>query len=153
MTEDEKEVNRMLMQQLEEDCYLDASVEVEHPIPAISCGVETFQTKKGSRTYDVPIGTYGNFSFVQAPPKTKKTFLMSLLAATYLHGSIEGITGDLVGHRKNNDHVVHFDTEQGAWHAQRVFRRPLEMSNKEVINYHTLALRKLSYKARIDFIE
>jgi len=181
MSEDDKEINRMLMQQLEEDCYLDPNVEVEHPTPAISCGTQSYQTKTGLKTYDVPLGTYGNFSFVQAPPKTKKTFLMSLLAATYLHNNIEGvtgdlkghrktflmsllaatylhnniegITGDLKGHRKDNDHVVHFDTEQGAWHAQRVFRRPLEMSNEAISNYHTLALRKLSYKARIDFIE
>ena len=153
MSEDDKEINRMLMQQLEEDCYLDPNVEVEHPTPVISCGTQSYQTKTGLKTYDVPLGTYGNFSFVQAPPKTKKTFLMSLLSATYLHNNIEGITGDLKGHRKNNDHVVHFDTEQGAWHAQRVFRRPLEMSNEAISNYHTLALRKLSYKARIDFIE
>ena len=153
MTEDDKEINRMLMQQLEQDCFIDASVEVERPEIAISCGVETYKTKSGPKTYEIPLGTYGNFSFVQAPPKTKKTFFMSLLVSTYLSGSLDGFSGDLKGHKSKEKHVVHFDTEQGEWHAQRVFRRPLTMANDTFENYHTLALRKLSFKARIDFIE
>ena len=153
MTQDEKDINRMLMQQLEQDCFIDAEVEVERPTPAISCGTESYKTRGGTKTYEIPLGTYGNFSFVQAPPKTKKTFFMSLLVSTYLSGSIDGISGDLKGHRKSDKHVVHFDTEQGEWHAQRVFRRPLLMSGKLYNNYHTLALRKMSFKTRIEFME
>ncbi len=153
MTEDEQDINRMLMQQLEQDCFIDPAQEVERPEIAISCGTETYNTKNGKKQYEIPLGTYGNFSFVQAPPKTKKTFFMSLLASTYLSRNIDGISGDLRGHRTNDKHVVHFDTEQGSWHAQRVFKRPLLMSGDTFNNYHTLALRKLSYKARIDFME
>jgi hypothetical protein len=153
MTQDEKDINRMLMQQLEQDCFIDAEVEVERPTPAISCGTESYKTRGGTKSYEIPLGTYGNFSFVQAPPKTKKTFFMSLLVSTYLSGSIDGISGDLKGHRENDKHVVHFDTEQGEWHAQRVFRRPLLMSGKLYNNYHTLALRKMSFKTRIEFME
>ena len=49
---------------------------------------------------------------------------------------------------------MHFDTEQGHWHAQRVFKRVQDMSNtKEIGCYHTYALRTIGYKERIQFIE
>jgi len=49
---------------------------------------------------------------------------------------------------------MHFDTEQGHWHAQRVFKRVQDMSNtKEVGCYHTYALRTIGYKERLQFIE
>ena len=59
---------------------------MEYPPTALSYGEKTIQTKKGDLTFPIPIGTYGNFSFVQAPPKTKKTFFISLLASVYLSG-------------------------------------------------------------------
>jgi len=36
MTEQET-INRMMMQVLEEDCYINPELEIEYPIPAISC--------------------------------------------------------------------------------------------------------------------
>ena len=147
--QDDKEIRRMSMEMLESDVLLDVSENIERPIPAISCGTESYNGNQ----YEIPLATFGNFSFIQAPPKTKKSFFVSLLMSTFLHTEIDGITGDLRGHRRNNGHVVHFDTEQGDWHAQRVMRRPLIMSNNEVTNYHTIALRKLSFKNRIEFIE
>ena len=153
MSKDDKEILRMSMERFEEECNIDYTKPIDYPTPVISFGEKEYQTKEGVRSYPIPIGTYGNFSFIQAPPKTKKTFFVSLLVSTYLFGSISGTTGALKGHRNNNKHVVHFDTEQGDWHAQKVFHRPLEMSNEEVENYHTLALRRLSYRDRIDFIE
>jgi hypothetical protein len=39
--------------------------------------------------------------------------------STFLHKEIDGITGNLKGHRRNNGHVIHVDTEQGDWHAQQ----------------------------------
>jgi hypothetical protein len=153
LNNDEKEILRMTMERLTEDCLIDPAEELSYPLSALSCGHTTMKTKEGTITYPIPIGTYGNFSFIQAPPKTKKTFLVSLLVATYLNNTIEGYTGQLEGHRNNNQHVVHFDTEQGNWHAQRVFRRPLMMPKQNPDNYHTLALRQLSFIDRINFIE
>ena len=71
MTEEEI----MLMQLLEEECIIDTNEIVEYPPVALSMGKTTIQTLKGSKVLPIPIGTYGNFSFVQAPPKTKKNIL------------------------------------------------------------------------------
>lgn len=144
---------RLLMEMYDSDLQIDSKAFVKHPEPALSYGTRTYQTKNGTVSYPTPVGTYGNFSFIQAPPKTKKTFLVSLLTATYLHGEINGYTGDLIGHKSKDYYTIHFDTEQGEFHASRVFKRPLDMSDKDQNNYLTYALRKISYKERIQFIE
>jgi len=152
MTVEKKEETRMYMQLLEQECYIDATKEVEYPPMAISMGEFTIQTNKGLKSYPTPIGTYGNFSFVQAPPKSKKTFFISLLSAVYLKGSLNGFGGELKGHREGKC-LIHFDTEQGTFHAQKVFKRVLDMTQMNSECYHTYGLRTLSYKERIDFIE
>jgi len=151
MTKD-KDAQRLIMQLYEEECYINPLEKVEYPLPAISFGTKAFETKDGLIEYPIPVGTYGNFSFVQAPPKSKKTFFISLLSAVYLNDEINGISGDLKGNRQGK-HLIHFDTEQGNFHASLVFKRPMEMSGNKIENYHTYALRQLSAQDRIDFIE
>lgn len=148
MTEEQK----MFMQLLEEECVINTNDIVEYPPVAISMGETTIQTLKGSNTLPIPIGTYGNFSFVQAPPKTKKTFFISLLASVYL-GNKNKFGGELRGHR-NNKCLIHFDTEQGKFHAQRVFRRVVDMNQEQDLGcYHTFGLRTVGFKQRVEFIE
>ena len=142
----------MLMKLLEEDAYVDISEEIKEPPIAISCGEANLTTLKGNKTYTIPLATYGNFSFIQAPPKSMKTYFVSLLVSTYLKGSNK-FSGHIKGHRDKR-RVIHFDTEQGRYHAQKVFRRPVDMNAGEIDDdYHTYALRKMSYTDRIDFIE
>ena len=137
----------------EEDCLINPLEKIEYPKPAISFGTKSYDTKDGSKEYPVPLGTYGNFSFVQAPPKSKKTFFVSLLSAIYLSEKLESFCGDLKANRENK-HLIHFDTEQGNFHAQMVFKRPLEMAGlKNIDKYHTLALRQYSFNDRIEIIE
>jgi hypothetical protein len=125
---------------------------MEYPPTALSYGEKTIQTTKGDITFPIPIGTYGNFSFVQAPPKSKKTFFASLLASVYLSGG-NNFGGNIRGHRDNKC-LIHFDTEQGHWHSQRVFKRVLDMANVQDVGcYQTYALRTINYKTRIEFIE
>ena len=125
---------------------------MEYPPTALSLGQKTIDTKSGELTFPIPIGTYGNFSFVQAPPKTKKTFFVSLLASVYLSGG-NNFGGKIKGHREGKC-LIHFDTEQGHWHSQRVFKRVVDMANvKDVGCYQTFALRTISYKQRLQFIE
>jgi len=151
MTE-EQTTQEMLMELIKEECIVDTSQVMEYPPTALSYGEKTIQTKKGDLTFPIPIGTYGNFSFVQAPPKTKKTFFISLLASVYLSGG-NNFGGNIKGHRDNKC-LIHFDTEQGKWHSQRVFKRVLDMANiKEEACYQTYALRTINYKTRIQFIE
>jgi len=151
MTEEQTTQN-MLMELIKEDCYIDVEKPMEYPPIALSYGEKTIQTKNGEKTYPIPLGTYGNFSFVQAPPKTKKTFFISLLASVYLSGG-NNFGGKILGHRDNKC-LIHFDTEQGHWHSQKVFRRVKDMANiKNLGCYHTYALRTINYKTRIEFIE
>jgi hypothetical protein len=147
-----KQTEKELMQQIQRDCLVDNSVKMDYPPVAISLGKKVIQTKDGSQMLPIPIGTYGNFSFVQAPPKTKKTFFISLLSSVYLSGR-NNFGGDIKGHRVDQC-LLHIDTEQGKWHAQRVFKRAIDMSEMDGSQcYYTFALREIGYKKRIEFIE
>jgi hypothetical protein len=151
--DDSEEVKRMSMQLMYDDAYVDISEEVKYPPVAISCGSYTeVNEDKSTSTYPIPIGTYGNFSFVQAPPKVGKSFFTSLISSAYMGGQ-NSLTGKLKGHRKGRN-ILHFDTEQGRFHAQRLFRRPIVMNGlQEDDKYYTYALRNMSPLDRIDFID
>ena len=136
------------MQYIEDKAYIDPNKEVKYPPIAISMG----NFRVGSEVYPIPIGTYGNFSFISAPPKSKKTFFVSLLSAVYLKGKLDSHAKGMIGHR-NDRCLVHFDTEQGRFHAQKVFRRVLDMTGLSDECYHTFGLRTLNNKDRLKFIE
>ena len=73
MTEQELQEHNdhiMYMQSIEEECAIDINKKIEHPPVAISFKNKEVVTKDGSvKEFPIPIGTYGNFSFIQAPPK------------------------------------------------------------------------------------
>ena len=150
---DEQQTEQFLiMQSIEEDCKVDPKESIDYPPVALSLGEKLIKTKNKDLLLPIPIGTYGNFSFLQAAPKTKKTFLVSLLASVYL-GNNNHFGGSLRGHRENKD-LIHIDTEQGKWHAQKVFKRVLDMNTVDYSkNYYTFGLRSIGYKERIQFIE
>ena len=127
---------------------------MDYPPVALSLGEKLIKSNKGDRLLPIPIGTYGNFSVVSAPPKTKKTFFVSLLGSVYLSGT-NNFAGDIKGHRDGRC-LMHFDTEQGKWHAQRSFKRVLDLANangKDGVCYYTYGLRTIGFKLRISFIE
>ena len=150
---DEQQTEQFLiMQSIEDDCKVDPKESIDYPPVALSLGETLLKTKNKDYLLPIPIGTYGNFSFIQAPPKTKKTFLVSLLASVYL-GAKNHFGGGLRGHRENKD-LIHIDTEQGKWHCQKVFKKVLDMNSVDYSkNYHTFGLRSIGYKQRIQFIE
>jgi len=151
MTEEETTQN-MMMELIKEECAIDTSIDIEYPPIALSYGEKTIQTKKGEKTYPIPIATLGNISYITAPPKSKKSFFISLLASVYLSGG-NNFGGNIRGHRQDKC-LMHFDTEQGMFHASRCFRRALDMANiKDNGCYHTYALRTLNYKQRLEIIE
>lgn len=151
MTERETE-HELLMQIIEEDCYVNTKEKIEYPPVALSYGIKTIKHVDGNIDLPIPLGTYGNLSVVTAPPKTKKTFFISLLASVYLSGS-NAYGGSIKGHRGGGN-LVHFDTEQGLWHCQKVFKRLHDMDyNIDTSKYHTFGLRSIGYKRRIEFIE
>ena len=148
----QNKTEKELMKRIQRECLIDNSVKMDYPPVALSLGKKLIQTKDGSVMLPIPIGTHGNFSFVQAPPKTKKTFFISLLSSVYLSGT-NNFGGDIKGHRTDQC-LLHIDTEQGKWHAQRVFKRAIDMSAMDGSQcYYTFALREIDYKKRIDFIE
>ena len=148
----QKQTEKELMKKIQRDCLVDNSVKMDYPPVALSLGKKRIKTNDGDLDLPIPIGTYGNFSFVQAPPKTKKTFFISLLSSVYLSGS-NNFGGDIKGHRTDQC-LLHIDTEQGKWHAQRVFKRAIDMSEMDGSQcYYTFALREIGYKKRIEFIE
>ena len=143
----------MYMKSIEEECAIDINKKIEHPPVAISFKNKEVVTKDGSvKEFPIPIGTYGNFSFIQAPPKSMKTFFVSLLGSAFCNPNGEFTKG--MSSFRGKKHFVHFDTEQGDWHSQRVFKR-IEWMNKglNLDFYHTFALRKIGYRDRIDFIQ
>tara|TARA_R110002124_G_scaffold19484_4_gene78110 strand:- start:2014 stop:2868 length:855 start_codon:yes stop_codon:yes gene_type:complete len=142
----------MFMQTIQEDCAIDINKKIEHPPVAISFKSKEVDTKDGAKEFPIPIGTYGNFSFIQAPPKSMKTFFVSLLASAFCNPKGTHTKG--MSSFRGKKHFIHFDTEQGEWHSQRVFKR-IQWMNKglNLDFYHTFALRKIGYKSRIDFIE
>ena len=143
----------MYMKSIEEECAIDINKKIEHPPVAISFKNKEVVNKDGSvKEFPIPIGTYGNFSFIQAPPKSMKTFFVSLLGSAFCNPNGEFTKG--MSSFRGKKHFVHFDTEQGDWHSQRVFKRVEWMNNGLNLDfYHTFALRKIGHRARIDFIQ
>jgi hypothetical protein len=140
-----------LMKQLEKDCFIDTSEQLSYPPVAISLGEKLIKSSKGDQLLPIPICTYSNISMIQAPPKSKKTFFISLLASVYLSGK-NRFGGKLKGHR-NGRCLLHIDAEQGAWHTQRVAKRIVDMSNESPGCYSIYALRAEFPKTRLEFIE
>ena len=151
-TEQKQTEHQMLMEFIEQDCSVDITKKIPYPPVALSYGEKLIRTSKEDILVPIALGTFGNLSVITAPPKTMKTFFVSLLASAFLSGTnIYG--GQIKGHRKDG-HLIHFDTEQGQWHAAKVFRRPLDMdSNIPQDKYHTFALRTVAFKERLEFIE
>ena len=151
MTEKQTE-QELLMQFIEQDCYVDPKGKIDYPPVALSFGEKVIRYKSGDVIVPIPLASFGNLSVITAPPKTKKTFFVSLLASVFMSGQ-NSYGGDLKGHR-GEGHLVHIDTEQSKWHCQKVFSRPHDMdSNIMSEKYHTFGLRSINHKMRIEFIE
>jgi len=150
-----EEEDKLLMQYIDEknECVVDLTEKIDRPPVCLTKGEKIYRGKNGLTKFDIPLATYGNFSFVQAPPKSYKTFFMSLLAGAYAGADVSYI-GDIQAHRGNRK-LIHFDTEQGKWHCKRVFMRVVDMigDNKIPDFYETFSLRELNYNTRRQYIE
>lgn len=132
---------------IDETSYINPKDKPTPPPVALSFG----EYQIDGKIYPTPIGTYGNFTYIQAKPKEGKTYLASLIAACYLSGTISN-AGAMKGHR-NNKKLLYFDTEQGYFHAHNVATRIVKMAggaNGSFLNY---ALRNISAENRLGFID
>ena len=143
----------MFMQSIEEECNIDINKKIEHPPVAIGFKTNKVTLKDGNvKEFPTAVCTYGNFSFVQAPPKSMKTFFVSLLSSVYAY--TEGKHTNGLNSFRGGKELIHFDTEQGSWHAQRVFKRIKWMNAGVNLGfYHTYSLRQLTHNTRLEFID
>lgn len=131
--------------EMQEQAYLNPNEAVERPPIALSKGFN-----RGDLSDPLSLCTYGNFSFIQSAPKNGKTFLVSLFASAYLNQN--KFTGNLRTYRKAGQKLIHYDTEQGEYHAHKVFKRVSDMVGGSD-DYMCFALRPYSARERVAFID
>ena len=132
------------------DCLVDLDVVIDRPPTALSIG----QYEDSGTWYDNHVHTYGEFSATVAPSKTKKSFYKSALIACYLGGEAKNYFPNIKSHRKSNDDIViDIDTEQGAFYAQKVFRRVQVMTGFKYPNYYPFAMRSKTPEERVMFVD
>jgi hypothetical protein len=116
---------------------------------AISIG----ETLYKGNPFPIPFGTYGNFSCIAGPPKSTKSFLKSLILACCIGGNSNLHADQIRGHNIGKKFIIDIDTEQSEYHAQKVFRRTLEISGGMPDNYVAFSLREYSPEERRAFIK
>lgn len=135
--------------QVHDECFVDIELELKPQPIAISIGESEWKGKH----YPIAFGSYGDFSCIVGASKSKKTFLKSMLAACYIGGNANNFADTIKGFQTIGKYVIDIDTEQSQFHAQRVFRRVIEMVGSNTKFYVTFALRPKSPKQRLDFID
>ena len=141
--------NSAVIKQMHNEARINTSVKVEFPPCAISIG--SFSV--GTQYYDNPFGTYGNFSVVSGMGKVRKSFFISTLVASYIGGEANNYAEDFKGHWNGESNILHFDTEQGDWHAQNCAVRVEKMVGSKHPKYFPKKLRKWGAKERVEYIE
>jgi hypothetical protein len=135
--------------QLENDCFVDLSLEMPKPEILLSIGKHEY---KGN-FYDTPIMTAGEFSAIVAESKAKKSFLKSGLIGCYIGGNATTLFPNIKSHRNNEYQILDFDTEQGKYYTQRTFRRVQDISGGVYEYYKGYATRSLSSAERLGLID
>lgn len=126
--------------------FIDVSLEIQRPPIAISIG-------KYGNNYDIPFGSYGDFSCIVGASKSMKTFLKSAIAAGYIGGNSTEYFPDIKGHETKGKFVIDIDTEQSDYHTQKVARRVCDMVGTNPEFYKPFSLRDKDPKTRLAFIE
>lgn len=147
-----KDENKVLINvhNIYESSFVDVTKKIEQPPIAISIGSRMFR----DRSYPIPFGTYGNFSCLVGPSKSKKSFLKSLIVASYIGGDTSQYASSIKPHRDRDCYVIDIDTEQSMYDAQKVFKRTMKLVGRENYEYYKpFALRPYEPKQRIEFIE
>jgi hypothetical protein len=100
----------------------------------------------------VPICSLGNIATVIGKAKAKKTFYVSMLVASFLS---EWQIGKLQGSaRAGKDHAILIDSEQSAYHTQKVGKRIAFLANlKDPNKLHVYGLRRYTYSERLKLVE
>jgi len=129
--------------------FINIEEELTQPPIALSIGTHPYKGNK----YPTQYGSYGDFSCIVGASKSKKTFLKSLLIASYIGGNAHRYAPTIKGHDTKDKYVIEIDTEQSKYHCQKVFRRVAEIVGRNPDNYKPFSLRGLTVKERLQFIE
>lgn len=126
------------------DLLADAEIDLTKPLPKppICLSID-----------DASLFYLGDISTIIGKAKGRKTFLNSLfLAALAGNCTIQNrIKADLPESKRT---VLSFDTEQGAYHAQKTAKRVLRLLNVETLpNFKAYGLRKFTPSERLQIIE
>jgi hypothetical protein len=132
-----------------EDCFIDTNIEVERPEVLISIG----EYKVKGNLYPIPVMTAGEMSCIVAPSKSKKSFIKSVICASYILGDSSNYFPNIKGHRDKDYYIFDFDTEQSKYYSSKTFQRTIEMVGFKYSNYVPFCLRKLSTVERYMFID
>lgn len=117
---------------------------MQQPI-ALSCGYKYNEL--------VPMVTYGNFMCIVGASKSKKSFLKTALNACYIGGSAQASFPDITGHDTKEKFLIDIDTEQSDYHVHRAAKRVMDMVGSDYPFYRMFALRSITPKERVQFIE
>ena len=117
--------------QIAKETFINVNKKLEHPPITISIGTHSM----GGKVYPTAFGTDGNFSCIIGATKSMKTFLKSLVVASYIGGDTNKYAEDFKSHRDSDKYVLDFDTEQGAFHSQLTFKRVPMMVGSDYKNY------------------
>jgi len=129
--------------------FIDVFAEIRRQPVALSIGEATYRQS----IYPIPFGSYGDYSCIVGSSKSKKTFIKSALLAGYIGGQSQNYFSTFKGHDTQGKFVIDIDTEQSKFHAQRVFKRVVEMVGSNYEYYKPFALREYSPDERIEFID
>lgn len=129
--------------------FIDVNAKIEYPPVALSIGSHNL----GTQTFPTSFGTFGNFSAIVGPSKSKKTFLKSLLTAAFIGGNTKNYANDIKTHRTKDMFVIDIDTEQSNFHAQNVFKRTIKLVGNDYEFYKPFAMRGFNLVERIQLIE
>jgi hypothetical protein len=137
-------------QSIYDSSFIDVTKKIERPPVALSIGAY----KMGNNYYPTPFGTYGNFSCITGPSKSRKTFFKSLVVAGFIGGTTNIFASSIKSHMTKGMYVIDIDTEQSEFHAQNVFKRTMRLVGVENYEfYKPFSLRKYEPKERLEFIE
>ena len=103
--------------------------------------------------FSAGICTLGNFSLLKGKAKSRKTFATTIIMAAAIRNSeiMQRISGNLP---KGKQTILYFDTEQAAFHVQRMAERVTRLAGLEnPENFKIYTLRKFTYVERLKLIE
>jgi hypothetical protein len=134
---------------IEKSSYVDLSEELLPPDTLLSIGEHTY---KGN-SYPTSLCTTSEFSAIIAESKKKKSFIKSAFIASFIGGNTNQLFPNIKTHRKEDFTILDFDTEQGAYYAQRTFRRVNDMVGSLYPNYKCYITRNLPSEQRLKLID